>query len=570
MATWLRPVPSMGADSAVLAGRSRIMPWSRVMGLGSVYAKTVRDSRRAALVVGFLGGLMMLATATPYGTEFTTPESRAQLVAQMAAMPAVFRGLLGEPINIDTLGGFLSWRAGNFLPVLMGIWSVIALSGTLAGEQAKGSLDLVVATPRSRRAIALQKVAGHVTALAVAMLITAVLITIAGQAFAVLPGDEIPFSAALGQVVLYGLLMLAAGALAFAVSMLVGRGRAIAIGLVALFGMYLISSYATLAPTIEALSPISWYAWTAGHRPMAGVTDWPSVALLAVVTVALLGAGILAFVRRDLVGGDALAWLRFPSLPAGIGGPLRRQLSDRATVAIAAGGGVGLYAALIASSAEAFTETLTSVPGFIDYINAIYPDIDFSQPSGILQLAFFAFGSLILGLTAAGLLAGWGSDEGARRLDVVLSTPLSRAGWFIRSGLGVYAAIGLAALILGVIVAIAVATQGGDVTAPVAGAGILGLAAAGFAGIGLAVGGLVRSSLAAAAAGIAVIATFLLDTLGGALDLPDVVLDLSIYAHLGQPMAGTYDPVGIVAALVLAVGGLLVGAWGLQRRDVGG
>ncbi len=546
------------------------MPWSRVMGLGSVYAKTVRDSRRAALVVGFVGGLMMLATATPYGTEFTTPESRAQLVAQMAAMPAVFRGLLGEPINIDTLGGFLSWRAGNFLPVLLGIWSVIALSGTLAGEQAKGSLDLVVATPHARRAIALQKVAGHVTALVVAMLITAVIITIAGQAFAVLPGDEIPFSAALGQVTLYGLLMLAAGALAFAASMLVGRGRAIAFGLVALFGMYLISSYSTLSPTIDALGPISWYAWTEGHRPLAGVTDWPSVAVLAAVTVVLLGIGVASFVRRDLVGGDALAWLRLPSLPAGVGGPLRRQLSDRTTIALAAGAGVGLYAALIASSAEAFTETLNSVPGFIDYINTIYPNIDFSQPSGILQLAFFAFGSLILGLTAAGLLAGWGSDESARRLDVVLSTPLSRAGWFIRSGLGVYAAIGIAAAVLGIIVAIAVATQGGDVMAPVAGAGVLGLAASAFAGIGLAAGGLVRSSLAAPVAGLVVIASFLLDALGPALDLPEAILELSLYAHLGQPMAGSYDPVGIVAALILAVGGLLVGAWGLQRRDVGG
>jgi ABC-2 type transport system permease protein len=560
----------MGAETATLAGRSRTMPWSRVMGLGSVYAKTVRDSRRAALVVGFVGGLVMLATATPYGTEFTTAESRAQLVAQMAAMPAVFRGLLGEPINIDTLGGFLSWRAGNFLPVLLGLWPVIALSGTLAGEQTKGSLDLVVATPHARRAIALQKVAGHVTALVVAMLITAVIITIAGQAFAVLPGDEIPFSAALGQVVLYGLLMLAAGALAFAVSMVVGRGRAVAIGLVALFGMYLISSYGTLSPTIDALGPISWYAWTEGHRPMAGITDWPSVALLAAVTVALLALGIATFVRRDLVGGDALAWLRLPSLPAGVGGPLRRQLSDRATIAIAAGAGVGLYAALIASSAEAFTETLNSVPGFIEYINTIYPNIDFSQPSGILQLAFFAFGSLILGLTAAGLLAGWGSDEGARRLDVVLSTPLSRASWFIRSGLGVYAAIGVAAGVLGVIVAIAVATQGGDVVAPVAGAGILGLAASAFAGVGLAAGGLVRSSLAAPVAGLIVIVSFLLDALGPALDLPDAILELSLYAHLGQPMAGTYDAVGIVAALILAVGGLLVGAWGLQRRDVGG
>jgi ABC-2 type transport system permease protein len=75
--------------------------------------------------------------------------------------------------------------------------------------------------------------------------------------------------------------------------------------------------------------------------------------------------------------------------------------------------------------------------------------------------------------------------------------------------------------------------------------------------------------LAAPVAGAVVIATFVLDTLGAALDLPDAVLDLSIYKHLGQPMAGTYDVVGIVIAAILAIGGLLVGAWGLQRRDVG-
>ena len=34
------------------SARARPMPWSRVMGLRSIYAKTVRDSRRAALIVG--------------------------------------------------------------------------------------------------------------------------------------------------------------------------------------------------------------------------------------------------------------------------------------------------------------------------------------------------------------------------------------------------------------------------------------------------------------------------------------------------------------------------------------
>ncbi len=559
----------MTADTASTAILIRPRPWSRVIGLASIYGKTLRDSRRAALIVGFMGGLFMLATAAPIAAEFDTLEKRQLLVRSMTALPAVFRGLLGEAINIETLGGFISWRVGNVLPVLLGLWSVIALSGTLAGEAAKGSLDLLVSTPHSRRSIALQKVAGHVTALVVALLIAAVLLYLAGRIFATLPGDEIPLDAALSQVTLYGLLMLAAGSIAFAFAPLVGRSKAVGVGLMALFGMYLVSSYSTLSPALEAIGPISWYAWTSGHRPIAGVTDWGSVGLLALVVVALLALGVAVFERRDIGAVAPLRWLRIPGLPRGTSGPFARLLADLAPAALGWGGGVGVYAALIASSAPALTDVLNQTPGLTDYIRIIYPDLDLSQPSGILQLAFFAFASLMAGLAGATFLAAWASDENERRLDLVLSTPVSRIRWALRSGLSVMAAIGVFVIVLGLFVTAAVAPQGGDITAPVAGSAILGLAAAGFTGIGFAAGGLIRSSLAAPVAAAAVIATFVLDTLGTALDLPDVILDLSIYKHLGQPMAGTYDVVGLVVAAALAIGGLLVGAWGMQRRDVG-
>ena len=77
-----------------------------------------------------------------------------------------------------------------------------------------------------------------------------------------------------------------------------------------------------------------------------------------------------------------------------------------------------------------------------------------------------------------------------------------------------------------------------------------------------------RAGLAAPVAAILVIATFVLDTIGAALRLPDPVLQLSLYKHLGQPMVGILDPLGIALAIGLAVGGLGVGAWGLQRRDL--
>ncbi len=560
----------MAAERGVGSGRlTRPSPLARVVGLGTIYGKTLRDSRRAILLVGLLGGGFMLLTAAPYGVEFTTATSRQALVAQMTALPAVFRGLLGEPINIDTLGGFLSWRTGNVLPVMLGMWSVVALSGTLAGEAARGSLDLLASTPQGRRSIALQKLAAHLTGVVIAMALTALLTWIGGRAFAVLPGDEIPVAAAIGFALLAGLLMLASGAVAFALGPFVGRTRALGLGLVTLFGGYLIASYAALAPQLDALSPLSWYAWTEHHRPLAGVTDWPPVALLAVTTVVLVAIGVVGFERVDVGQAGRLSWLRLPGLPAGIRGPFMRQFSDRLAAALAWGVGIGVYGALIAGSAKQFAESIGSLPQMADLIRLVYPDIDINQPSGLLQLAFYAFGSLMVGLAGVTFLAGWATDERNRRLDVVLSTPLSRAGWALRSGLGVMAAIVLTTVVLAALLSVGIVAAGGSIVEPVLGSGVLGLAAAGFVGVGLAVGGLVRSSLAARVAAALVIGTFLLDTLGAALDLPDAVLDLSIFRHLGQPIAGSYDPVGLVVAGVLAVGGVLLGAWGMQRRDIG-
>jgi ABC-2 type transport system permease protein len=453
--------------------------------------------------------------------------------------------------------------------VLLGLWSVLALSGTLVGEAAKGSMDMLASTPTSRRSIALQKVAGHVTAVVVAMVLMTILVYLAGSVFAVLPGDEISLAAAAGFALLIGLLMLACGSVAFAAAPFLGRTRALALGLAVLFGGYLIASYGTLSSAIDALAPLSWFSWTAGHRPLAGVTDWASVGLLAVVTLGFLAAGVIGFERRDIGRTAGLAWLRLPGLPGGTRGPLTRQLSDRAGVAIAWGTGIGLYAALIAASAEGFAAAIGDLPQMADLIRQLYPDIDISQPSGLLQLAFYGFAALMLGLTAATAVAGWASEEGERRLDTVLSAPVGRARWFLLSAVGVLLAIVLATSVLGAVVVVSIAAAGGSLANVVPGIALLGLVACAFGAVGLAAGGLVRSSLAAPVAALFAIGTLVIDLFGPALDLPQAILDLSIVKQLGQPMAGVYEPTGIIASVVLIVGGLIVGAIGFRRRDIG-
>ena len=139
---------------------------ARLLGLGSVFGKAFRDSRRAAIVLGVLVSLIFVVTAGQVAAQFDSVAERLVFAAQLQALPPIFQGMLGEPIAIETLGGFMSWRLLNFMPVLIGIWSVVALSGTLAGEVARGSMDMLASTPVSRARVAIQKLAGYVAACA--------------------------------------------------------------------------------------------------------------------------------------------------------------------------------------------------------------------------------------------------------------------------------------------------------------------------------------------------------------------------------------------------------------------
>lgn len=542
---------------------------ARLVGLGSVYGKSVRDGRRAALIVTTLVGVLMLTGGAAMAAEFATREARLLIARQIELLPVVLRGLLGEPIRIDTLGGFLSWRFGNILPIMVGIWSVLALSSTLASEGRRGTLDMVAATPLSRRRIAAEKALAHATLVTLAMVAAALVTWASTIVFASLPGDEVTLGAALGHFALTGLLMLTAGGAAFAVAPLLGRGRALAVGFIVLFGSFLIESYAAGAPLLDALRPLSVFSWTTDHRPLAGQWDWPPLGILALLDAALLGAGVVAFARRDIGIPIGSGPIKLPSLPAGTGGPARRQLSDRLPGALAWGIGIGLYGSIIAASSDAFAQALGTQPQIRELVARLYPGLDLSQPSGVVQLAFFGFGTLLIGLAAAVFVGGWASDESEGRLDLVLSVPISRAGWAIGSGVGLLLGVALVAAVVGLLIGAGVASQGGELAGVVGGTAVLALYGTAFGGVGLLVGGIFGTRFAAAAAGGLVIASFLLELLGNALNLPEWVVDLSPNRHVGQPLVGTYDLTGLGVMSVMVVGGLLLGAWGWTRRDIG-
>ena len=227
---------------------------------------------------------------------------------------------------------------------------------------------------------------------------------------------------------------------------------------------------------------------------------------------------------------------------------------------------MGLMGALLASLVGSFAKQVGG-SSLVTTFATIFPGYDFGTAGGWLQL-YLALFYIAAGLAAATFVSKWASDETEGRLEEVLASPLSRARWVIAGGIATIAAVVLVTAIVAVAIGLGASAGGAAAGDALLGSASLGLYAVAIVGVGVAVGGLWRTSLAAEIAVLVVIATYLIDLLAPPLKLPDWFHQLALTAHLGQPMIGQWDVAGVIACLVLATGGVLLGAWGINRRDI--
>jgi polyether ionophore transport system permease protein len=547
-----------------------VRPAAGLIGPSSIFAKGLRDSRWAIVIACVFVGFVMLVGAAAVAAAFGTVEARRQMIALSTTLPAIFQSMLGPPVALETLGGLIEWRYGIILGVLLPVWSILALSGTLAGEADRGSLEVLATTGVTRRRIAIEKVAAHLVAVLVMLAALATAVWLSGVVFATLPGDAISPAAAIGYTALTTVLVLTPGAIAFAAAPFVGRGAAAGVAALAMVAGYLVNGFHDSVPLFETLRPLSWFAWTANHIPLAGRDDWAPIAGMAILATALLVIGVVAFERRDVGRVVRLPAPRTPAFLLGLRGPLGRAFGERLRASTAWGLAMGLYTLVIAGTSATLADAIGQIPALQQIMRLLYPDVDYHTVAGVLELTLTNNGLILFGFVAATAVAGWASDESSGRLEVVLSAPLGRFAWFIRSGLGTFLAITVSAAIVSVAAAAGAANQGSDAGTPARGAFVFALYGLAWAGVGLGIGGLFRSSLAAGTVIVLTVGSFLLELFATALKLPDWVADLTLGTHYGRPFVGSWDASGIAASLALAFGGLVVGAWGMARRDVRG
>jgi ABC-2 type transport system permease protein len=327
-------------------------------------------------------------------------------------------------------------------------------------------------------------------------------------------------------------------------------------------GTWLMTGLGVGGPLL-ALSP---YSWTFDHVPLVGTYDWPPLALVAILGIVFLAIGVELFARRDL---GVTAGFSLPATPAvflGVHGPTARAFGEQLPRALAWGIGLGLIGILYSSLSGVLADQLGSAPSFQGVFEALFPGIDLASVGGWLQL-YAELLYIAAGFAAATFVSRWASDETDGRLEVLLATPMARARWVVAGGAAALVATAAMTVLFAAGIGLGSASGGLDFGDAMLGCAALGLYAAAIVGVGFAVGGLWRTSLAAEIAALFVVATYLLDLVAPPLNL-DALHELALTAHMGQPMLGQWDPTGVVACLVIAVGGILLGAWGMSRRDV--
>ena len=257
-----------------------------------------------------------------------------------------------------------------------------------------------------------------------------------------------------------------------------------------------LNGYRGPVPELAPFANLTWWGWTYDHVALAGQYDWPSVVLVAIVTVVLLAIGIEAFVRRDIGVTTALPMPSMPRALLGLGGPIGRSVSANLGAAIAWGAGRRVLRPRDRRRGAGLHGPAEDSPQFIEILATVFPNVDYASAGGFLQLLFVEFGVILAGLAAATFVSGWASDETSGRLEMVMATPLSRARWAVAGGVGMLVNVGIFVALTAAGIGIGVATTDSDVATPLVGSLVLGLYAAALTGVGLPIGGVLGTRFA--------------------------------------------------------------------------
>jgi ABC-2 type transport system permease protein len=267
--------------------------------MATIYIYTLGRLRGAMLGWGIglalFGGYMLRF----FDTLAEQGEALTQLMAQYPQELLVF---FGDMSQMFTPAGYMHIEFFSYMPLILGIFIASMAGGLLAGDEEKGTLDLILSHPISRSRLFAGRVGALITAV-LGILFTiwlAFIIAVQGTLL-----DEISVGEmALPLLSLAGLLTFF-GALAVLLSLLLPSQRAATmVTSLILFGSFFLSGMASIDENLETLEIYSPFHYYQGGYALNGM-DWGWLGVLAGTAGLMIFLAWWRFERRDIrVAGE--------------------------------------------------------------------------------------------------------------------------------------------------------------------------------------------------------------------------------------------------------------------------
>ena len=264
--------------------------WWRSVGLKAFYDQWRATLGMAVFVAAYAGLILAI---------FPSISSIIEIRDIFNKLPEAFRAASAPAgVDITTPEGYIATEFFSLIGPLLFFAYTIAIGGSAtAGEEERGTIDMLMALPIPRWRVLLEKFAGLVIGTAV---IACALL--AGMALGGLAaGLQLRLDGVAAIIASAALLTTLFGALAMWIGALSGR-RTFSIGLAFALavGSYFVYSFSALVEVIKPARPFSPLTYYIGDNPLVNGLRFADVAVLAGVTVVFVVLALVAFQRRDL------------------------------------------------------------------------------------------------------------------------------------------------------------------------------------------------------------------------------------------------------------------------------
>jgi ABC-2 type transport system permease protein len=264
--------------------------------LSSVFTKTLRDRRRGFLywALGLVAFIAMEVAVYP--TVRDNPSFKKLGESYPEAVKSFFG--FGGQFDITSGAGFLGIEAFSMIVPLMLIFCAVAAgANAIAGEEERGTLDLLLSLPLSRSRCLLEKLAALLTetlALGLVLWTTLVIaVPLAKMHVSVVESLAATLlSLALARV--FGMIALAVGAASGRRGLAIGVSAALAVA------TYVLNSLASLVSWLEHVQWISPFYYYARSDPLRNGLDISDLLILLAIALVAACLAPIVFARRDL------------------------------------------------------------------------------------------------------------------------------------------------------------------------------------------------------------------------------------------------------------------------------